>query len=397
MEPLTRRDFLVRAARTGAVTVAALAGGRLTMEEALAAWSRAPGETFAGGELLGTLPFVSEGNRAVGEVVGSGLTGRLAYDLSRLDPEEPVVPAEDFYIRTLPPVHLPPGEGWTVRITGRVQAEGGWTATELRRRSRSQGEVLLECSGNNVGRRFGLLSAARWRGVPLAELFEEIPILEGTRRVEIAGFDRHEPPYGGSKPGGSWIFSLDQLARGGAFLATAMNGEPLTPAHGHPVRLVVPNWYGCCLAKWVTEIRFVDDSAPATSQMREFAGRTHQEGTPELARDYRPAKIELAAMPVRVEKWRLPEGGVSHRVLGIVWGGEQPVEELEIRFGADRPYEPVARVDRRNLVTWGFWEHPWSPPGPGRYPIRLSPAESGIPAQRLAMGYYDRTVEVDPG
>ena len=99
-----------------------------------------------------------------------------------------------------------------------------------------------------------------------------------------------------------------------------MNDGDLPPEHGAPVRLIVPNWYGCSCIKWVSRIDLVGDEEPATSQMREFAARTHQRGMPALARDYEPAVIDLAALPVRVERWRVDDRLV-YRVVGIRWGG----------------------------------------------------------------------------
>jgi DMSO/TMAO reductase YedYZ molybdopterin-dependent catalytic subunit len=92
------------------------------------------------------------------------------------------------------------------------------------------------------------------------------------------------------------VFSFDDLERSGAFLATHMSGEPLSLDHGAPVRLIVPGWYGCACIKWVNEPRYVGVEEPATSQMTEFASRTHQDGAPELARDFLPAEIDVAAM-----------------------------------------------------------------------------------------------------
>ena len=83
-----------------------------------------------------------------------------------------------------------------------------------------------------------------------------------------------------------------------------MNGEPVPADHGKPVRLAVPGWYGCSWIKWVNEIRLVGPDEPATSQMVEFAARTHQSAPHKLRRDYTPADIQTAATPVRVEKRR---------------------------------------------------------------------------------------------
>ena len=119
-----------------------------------------------------------------------------------------------------------------------------------------------------------------------------------------------------SVPGAAWVFRRDDLERAGAFLAIGMNNSDLPPEHGAPVRLIVPNWYGCTCIKWLSRIDVVDDDEPASSQMREFAARTHQHGIPALAYEYEPAVIDVAAVPVRVERWRV-QGSIVYRVVGI--------------------------------------------------------------------------------
>ena len=87
-----------------------------------------------------------------------------------------------------------------------------------------------------------------------------------------------------------------------------------------PVRLVVPRWFSCVDIKWVNEIALVDDGAMATSQMLEFASRINQQGDPKFAKDFDPALIDQAALPIRVEKWRVAER-IVYRVVGLMWGG----------------------------------------------------------------------------
>src|SRR5262249_31474879 len=159
------------------------------------------------------------------------------------------------------------------------------------------------------------------------------------RRVLVSGFDQHSKPSQKSTPGASWIFTREQLESFGAFLATGMNGEALTKDHGAPLRLVVPRWYGCTCIKWLNEIALVGEDAPATSQMKEFASRTHQDGVPALARDYLAASMDQAAMPVRVERWRVASG-VLYRIVGVMWGGYALTDALELRDNPDRPREP---------------------------------------------------------
>ena len=145
--------------------------------------------------------------------------------------------------------------------------------------------------------------------------------------------------------GASWIFSRDDLAARDARRSherRAADARSWLSRSSHRARLVRLR----CI-KWVDRIELVADEAPATTQMREFAARTHQPteqmraGEPAPARDFIPAMIDTAAMPVRVEKW-LVDGRLEYRIAGIIWGGSTPTNALSIRFKAN---EPWIRVD----------------------------------------------------
>jgi hypothetical protein len=224
-------------------------------------------------------------------------------------------------------------------------------------------------------------------------------ILEGSKpqvsgaRLLLSGFDHYEEESLTSTPGADWIFTPEQLFSARAFLATKMNGQPLRPDHGAPVRLVVPGWYGCVCVKWVNQIEFVPNDAPATSQMREYASRTMQTGVPSRARDYQPALVNMAAMPTRIEKW-LIAGKLRYRVAGIQWGGLMPSAGIGIRFNPDEGFVPVEKVRSSAGSGFAFWSHEWSPPRPGKFTIRLRLNAANIDARRLNSGYYDRSVDI---
>ena len=134
---------------------------------------------------------------------------------------------------------------------------------------------------------------------------------------------------------------------------------------------------------------------PATSQMKEFAGRTHQSARHDLARDYSTPDIQTAAMPVRVEKRRTPQG-IAYRIVGIVWGGKNPVTHLAIRFSAGDGWTTfsISPAPTTSKI-WSLWEYRWKPGRTGAYDISLSVPDRSVPQRRLDSGYYMRQVRIE--
>ncbi len=353
------------------------------------------GDPFAGAVWLGTVPFTGEGG-PLNVAFGSGLDGRLFTDLSTLAPDDLVTPNERYYIRTRYPDLVNPTAPWTIAVSGHVKTPLTLTPGMLAPKvNPSLGPHVMECSGNGAFAAFGMLSAARWSGVPMTEVLGMIDVRPQATRVLVSGFDRYSQSQpSASTPGASWIFTVAELEKAGALLATGMNGVPLGLDHGFPIRLMVPNWYGCACIKWVDAITLVDDDAPATSQMREFASRTHQDGVPALARDYKPATMDQAAMPVRIEKWRVA-GKLVYRVVGIMWGGSRVTDKLSIRFASGQPYAPVDVCPKQSTnQAWTIWSHAWRPTEAGSYAIALRIDDPSIQARRLDAGFYQRTIDI---
>ena len=350
-----------------------------------------------------------------GRLLGDGLDARLFTDLSTLgqgpatestinsairNPQSAMVTAVDrFFVRTAAPSNLPPTDAWTLRMDGHVAAPASFRLRDLDAHVGPSQRVLIECSGNADQTNYGLMSTADWEGIPLPAVLDRVRPAGGASRVLISGVDDDTRTWRTSVAGASWIFTRDELAH--AMLAVRMNGAPLTRDHGFPVRLIVPGWYGCSCIKWVDRIDLVDDEAPATTQMREFAARTHQPteqmraGDPAPARDFIPATIDTAAMPVRVEKW-LVGGRIEYRIAGIIWGGSTATNALSIRFKAN---EPWIRVDEcampASTLTWSLWSHVWRPAAPGRYQIVLRVDDPKIRTRRLDLFFYVREIVID--
>jgi DMSO/TMAO reductase YedYZ molybdopterin-dependent catalytic subunit len=102
-------------------------------------------------------------------------------------------------------------------------------------------------------------------GVAVAEILERAEPLPSARHVMIHG----APDYSTNLP-------LVDLDRTGNLLATHFAGEPLTPEHGGPVRLVVPHLYFWKSAKWLTGFELLEDDEPGFWEQNGY----HMRGDP---------------------------------------------------------------------------------------------------------------------
>ncbi|MGH9142860.1 MAG: molybdopterin-dependent oxidoreductase [Vicinamibacterales bacterium] len=363
---------------------------------------------------IATVPLGDPGGAPAppfGRLLGDGLDARLFTDLSTLgqqatiesvvrNPQSAMLTAADkFFVRTAAPSNLPPTNGWALQIGGRVVAAVAVRLRDMESHITPARRVLIECSGNADQTNYGLMSTADWEGIPLESILDRVKPAAGASRILVSGVDDNTRTWRTSLAGASWIFTRDQLQS--ALLATRMNGAPLTRDHGFPVRLIVPGWYGCSCIKWVDRIELVNDEAPATTQMREFAARTHQPsesqraGAPARARDFIPAVIDTAAMPVRVEKWMVG-GRLEYRITGVIWGGATPTNTLSIRFKTDEPWMRVEECAMpASTLTWSLWSHTWRPAAPGRYQIVLRVDDPSIRTRRLDIFFYVREIQID--
>ena len=388
----TRRQVLGTLAAAGAATL--VEPGEVLAR--LAADVPCTGPAPAG-ELLGTLPLFRDRSQAQPfgvKISGQGLDARLITDLSILEPDKLITPNALAYIRTEIPAAVANHQGpWTLDASGMLAAPATLKLDDLTKLSKKMGPHLFECSGNGNPSNFGLMSVAEWEGIPLSEVVARLKPAKDATGVLVSGVDHIGQNSQRSIVGASWVFPLASLDSLGAFLATRMNGEPVPADHGKPVRLAIPGWYGCSWIKWVNEIRFVGPDEPATSQMVEFANRTHQTSPHKLARDYSPADIQTAATPVRVEKRKGPNG-IDYRIVGILWGGTKPVDRLAIRFGKDQATPFTVCPTPKTHTMWSLWEYRWKPAAPGTYDISLEVPDKSVPQRRLNSGYYRRQVEI---
>ena len=154
------------------------------------------------------------------------------------------MPNADFYrIDTALAVPQVPKDSWSLRIHGMVDREITLTFADLLRRPMIERYITLSCVSNEIGG--DLVGNALFQGVRFKDVLDEAGVQPGATQVVSRSID-------GWSCGSPTSVIMDGRD---AMIAIAMNGEPLPPEHGYPVRLVVPGLYGYVSAtKWVTEI-----------------------------------------------------------------------------------------------------------------------------------------------
>ena len=302
----------------------------------------------------------------------------LEFPFSSLDTDCFLTPVDRFFIRSHFAVPGRSSEAWTVRVEGEVDRPFTIDLDELRRMPSRTITALLECSGNGrgflkppqVGVRWelGAVGNAEWTGVPLAAILERAGVKPAATEVILEGADRGEikPPQH-ETPGVIAYARGLPLSKAGSeevLLAYAMNGEELPPGHGHPVRAVVPGWYGMASVKWLRRIVVSDRPFQGFFQTMDYAIWDRRQGLPTLVP---VAEVQVKAQIARPAPFEVVAKDTNYRMFGAAWAGEAPVARVEVSDDGGRSWSPARCLGESIQFAWRFWEHDWrTPDRPGR-------------------------------
>jgi DMSO/TMAO reductase YedYZ molybdopterin-dependent catalytic subunit len=287
--------------------------------------------------------------------------------------EQEMPTAAHFRREHFPALAIDPAD-WRLRIGGSVATPAIVTLADLRRMPRRSLVVVLECAGHRraelepatPGLQWGAgaVSEARWSGTPLRDLLWAAGIDRDADEVVLTGADRGaferqagQHPYARSLP-------LRKALHRDTILAYEMNGGPIPPEHGGPVRAIVPGWYATDSVKWVERIHVAKG---------EFDG-------PFQAVDYRFATADDPGPGTRMERMPVqalithPAGGATLapgrvRIRGAAWSGAGAIARVQVRVD-EGPWKPAAVVGRTGRYGRTLWECGWDAE-PGRHTIAV--------------------------
>ncbi len=296
---------------------------------------------------------------------------------------------------------------WTLSLDG-FQRPMHLSLDELRALTPVTASVTLECAGN--GRAMletrplsqpWLLEAvgtAEWTGTPLAPLLREAGVPEGTIEIVFEGLDRGIE--GGEEGSYERSLPLDEAMRDDVLLVYEMNGQPLLPQHGAPLRLVVPGWYGMTHVKWLGRITAVNEPFEGYQQAVAYRMRTAEgePGTP-LGRIRVRSLMVPPGLPTFPERERVVAAGPI-TLEGRAWSGSGAVEGVEISVDGCATWADAELEPSPAQYAWHRWTFDWTAtPGEHDLACRATDANGETqpmhPEQNLG-GYANNAVHRVP-
>ena len=264
---------------------------------------------------------------------------------------------------------------WKLRVDGLVSKPQTLGLADLRRMRAKTVRVTMECAGNGRGQmspRYPSMpwleegvSTAEWTGAVLADLLKEVKIKESAQEIVFHGADR------GIDRGIEHTFSRSltpaESLRDDVLLAYAMNGGPLPPQHGAPLRLVVPDWYGMASVKWLERIEVIDRAFDGVQQAVSYHFRTvaGEKGVP-CTRMRVNSLMAPRGIPDYYGGRRTVDAGLVE-ILGRAWSGDGPVKRVE--FSVDGVWQDVALAAPAGAHAWRRWTARWIA-APGAHELR---------------------------
>ncbi|MFF0333553.1 sulfite oxidase [Streptomyces fimicarius] len=283
-----------------------------------------------------------------------------------------LTPADRFFVRNHTATPRIDRAGWKLTVWGDGLRGGpvDFTFADLLALPPVTRTAFVECAGN--GRSYftsqqgqpvsgtawtlGAIGTARWRGVRLADVLRRAGI--GRHAVDVLprGLDAEVVTDG---------VNLGRVRRplpvakalDDVLLAYEMNGEPLPPDHGHPVRLIVPSWVGIANIKWVGDIEVSAEPLLTpwnTGLYRLFGPGYPPEGSAPLTRQTLKSAFELApGASFRAHRRAL--------LTGRSWSGGAPVRAVEVSTDGGTHWRTARLRDEPRAGSWVRWTADWVP------------------------------------
>lgn len=296
----------------------------------------------------------------------------------------PVTPTGMHYILVHFDVPQVDATNYGLEIAGLVERPLKLTLDDVKARPRVTTAVTMECAGN--GRALmaprpisqpwtnEAIGTAEWTGTPLAPILREAGLKPGAIDIVFTGADRGV--QGDEVQFYQRALTPAEATRDEVLLAYEMNGRPLEPQHGFPLRLLVPGWYGMTSVKWLTSIEAIGETFAGYQQSEayRFVGEDGVLGEPVSL--IRPrALMTPPGIPDFLTRTRLLEAGPT-TLTGRAWAGRTQISRVEVSTNGGHTWQE-ARLDKpMGEFAWRGWSYEWDA-RPGTYVLAVRATDAG--------------------
>jgi len=279
-----------------------------------------------------------------------------------------LTPVDLFFVRNHGGIPDVDPAAWWLTIEGRVKKPFRISLEELQRLPRVTLAATLQCAGNRRSEMMAVkeipnelpwgseaISTAAWGGVPLREVLAAAEPEPAARHVELTGLDGterhgHRFNFGGSIP-------LDKAVQPEVLLAYEMNGRPLPPVHGAPLRLVVPGYIGARSVKWLSRITLQEE--PSSNY---FQAKAYRLFPPGMGPDNVAWDSGLMLGPFNVNSQICsPVTGETRApgplpVRGWAFAGERELARVDLSADGGKVWVVTELAPARSRWSWRLWQ-----------------------------------------
>jgi DMSO/TMAO reductase YedYZ molybdopterin-dependent catalytic subunit len=287
-----------------------------------------------------------------------------------------LTPNDRFYVRNHFAEPEIDADNWRVKVEGAVERAFDLGIDEFRKLPSRKVTALLECSGNGrirlkppqLGIRWdkGAVGNAEWTGVPLAEVLKRAGVKSNAVEVVFEGADRGTLDAPLTKSPGEISFArslpLSKAKHPDVLLAYQMNGRDLPVAHGYPLRVIVPGWYGMASVKWLARIIVSEQPFLGYFQMLSYTIWRRRAGIAELTS---VAELQVKSQIARPTRDEVIAANSQYRVFGAAWTGEGQVTKVEVSTDGGKRWSDARLLEKPVRYAWRLWEYEWSTPAKG--------------------------------
>ncbi|MGH2746179.1 MAG: sulfite oxidase [Thermoleophilaceae bacterium] len=318
----------------------------------------------------------------------------------------PITPAGLHYLLIHYDIPAVEPEAFRLELAGAVEHPLSLSLDDLRARERVSLPVTFECAGN--GRALlaprpvsqpwltEAVGTAEWAGTPLRPLLDEAGVRPTAVEALFTGLDRGVE--GGVPQAYERALALADTEH--ALLAYEMNGAPLPPQHGHPLRLVVPGWYGMTNVKWLTRVSLLEE--PFQGYQQAVGYRIYDaDGVPgePVSRMLPRSLMVPPGVPDFMTRARVLEPGPV-ALEGRAWSGHGQIDRVEVSTDGGASFAPALLEEPLGEAAWRGWRFEWDAP-PGEHVLCSRAADVAGNSQPLEpawnlKGYANNAVERIP-